>query len=528
MPRWRSALPALLASLVLFIWQPFGALPRVAAQAGDTASTSIPVPASGRFGGMVAPQSSTWFHFAYQGGGQDAAITVTYLPADSSRLDLVVYTGSPETLRAEGGTADRTDNSMSWIFNDPRAHDTFVQVVNDHHDRAVSFVGRISPTSALEGPPRGTPSAAMGQLADTPDVALDVQPDGSFLGVLTPRQLVWYRFYYGAGGYTSTISATFTPNAGNARLELYTGPDVGHLTQQGDTAAASDTTLSRQVSLPNPQWIYFTLSNSSSSALLAHVGQLSPVFVPPVVLPTPTPVPPAPTPTPVPTPQPAPVMSHDQRFFPETRFRIEDDAIWSYFRERGQLETFGFPVSRTFFFLGCPVQIFQRQVVQICPGRLPTLLNLLDPEIFPYTRVNGSTFPVVDEGLKAATPKVSDPDYAAAIRDFLRANSPDVVDLEVWGAPISRPLPDPNNSDFVYQRFQRGIFHRIFSQGATRGILLADYLKAILRDRDLPADLRDQARESRFLAQYCPSSPGWLCRPGELEGTDLTFAFEQG
>jgi len=58
--------------------------------------------------------------------------------------------------------------------------------------------------------------------------------------------------------------------------------------------------------------------------------------------------------------------------------------------------------------------------------------------------------------------------------------------------------------------------------------LLADYLKAILRDRELPADLRQQARTSRFFGQYCPGQPAAVCRPSDLPATDLTYAFESG
>jgi len=511
----------------LLIWQSVGPLQQAAAQTGDSAIDPIPVLANGRFGGTVAPQKSTWFRFAYLGGGQEATIAVTFLPADSPRTDLVVYTGSPPAPRQETSTADRASNVLTQIFTDPNARDVFVQVVNDHQDRVVSFVGRVTPTSVLQGPPQGTPSAALGLVADTPDVALDVQPDGSFAGVVAARQVVWYRFYYGTGGVRSTVNVTFAPGAGSVRLDLYTGPDVGHLTQQADTPTATDNALSRQVSLSSPQWIYFTLTNTSSAAPVAHLGQLVPVFAAPSVLATPVPTPTT-VPTSVPTVEPAPALTHDERYFAETRFRIENDAVWEYFQARGRLETFGFPVSRTFSLLGCPVQIFQRQVVQICPGRLPSLLNLLDPDIFPYTQVNGSIFPATDEALKAATPKVADPNYASAMLEFMRANAPDGLDLEIWGAPISSPRTDPNNSDFVYQRFERGILHTISSSGVRRGILLADYLKAILRDRDLPADLRDQAYGSRLYAQYCPGESGWLCRPSQLEATELTFAFEQG
>jgi hypothetical protein len=242
-------------------------------------------------------------------------------------------------------------------------------------------------------------------------------------------------------------------------------------------------------------------------------------------------------------PVPAPALAHDERYFALTGYRIDQDPAWAFFQAHGGVATFGYPVSRTFGFLGCPVQVFQRLVLQLCPGREPALLNLLDPELLPYTHINGSSFPSPDEQLKAATPRVADPDYARAMLDFVRAATPDSFEgqpvqfgrtffdtggLEVWGAPISRPRREPSNPDFVYQRFQRGILHYSGSQQATQAILLADYLKGLLRGRDLPSDLRQEAHGSRYFAQYCPGAPGWLCRPDELPGTDLTFAFDQG
>jgi hypothetical protein len=252
-------------------------------------------------------------------------------------------------------------------------------------------------------------------------------------------------------------------------------------------------------------------------------------------------------------------VPRDQRYFGETGYRVDDDAIWGYFQSRGQLVAFGFPVSRTFTFLGCRAQIFQRQIAQVCAGQAATRMNILDPDIFPYTRVNGSTFPASDALLKLNTPPVGQPDYNTAVLDFVRFNTPDMwegepvgfgrtffstvtpamagtsdpgildmLNLEAWGAPISRPQRDPNNGDFIYQRFQRGILHYTASQRVTQGILLADYLKQILRDGpELPSDLRQQARFSAFFGQYCPGAPGWLCRRSELPGTDLTFAFER-
>jgi hypothetical protein len=194
----------------------------------------------------------------------------------------------------------------------------------------------------------------------------------------------------------------------------------------------------------------------------------------------------------------------DPRFFAQTGFRLDRDAFWSYFQARGGVARFGYPVSRDFTFLGCATQFFQRLVLQQCGGGDVQLLNLLDPDLFPYTQVNGSIFPAADSALKAVTPQVTDPAYPGAILAFVAANAPDVfngqpvnfgstffgtvgpdaagtdepgvlglLDLEVWGAPISRPAADPNNPNFIYQRFQRGIMHYDAGCGCTQSILLA-------------------------------------------------------
>ena len=62
----------------------------------------------------------------------------------------------------------------------------------------------------------------------------------------------------------------------------------------------------------------------------------------------------------------------------------------------------------------------------------------------------------------------------------------------------------------------------------TEGILVGEYLKAVMTNRALPPDLAEDMRSSRFRGQYSPGSPSWLARPGELPGTDLNGAFEPG
>jgi hypothetical protein len=567
---------------------------------GDGPTEASAIDTDGRFSGSVDPQSARWYRFLYR-GGTPVAITVAYEPAVAGGVDLALYTGDAANPRAENLSVARRDNTLSATWSDPSGRDVFLQVINTGPVVGIGFVGSIQPVGALTSPGANltpTPTPASGMSAGN---AATVGGDGRFAGMLAPRQAVWYRFWYGNPGANATVSVGVAPAGTSSDLDLYTGTDINSLVRQGGspvrtpptptvtptntptqtptapTPSAAGTatptpsptsanvgtdTLSRSVTLSLSQWVYFTVVNNNDGTPLAFGGTVSPAGIPPTAGPTLTLTPtltPTPTQTPTPVVQAAPPLPHDGRYFAETRFRIDNDAIWGYFQARGGVEIFGFPVSRSFTFLGCTTQILQRQVAQVCIDGQPRLVNLLDPEIFPYTQVNGSTFPAPDPSLKALTPQVSDPNYATAILDFVRLNAPDtfndrlvgfgrtffgsvqpsragtsdpgilgLLDLEVWGVPISRPQPDPSNQNFIYQRFQRGIMHFDASTGATRGILLADYLKSILTGQNLPGDLRQQSQGSRLYVQYAPGAPLWLARPFDLPGTDLTFAFEQG
>jgi hypothetical protein len=259
------------------------------------------------------------------------------------------------------------------------------------------------------------------------------------------------------------------------------------------------------------------------------------------------------------TGSPAVAQQTDSRFFSQTGYRVDNDAFWTFFQARGGVRTFGYPVSRTFKLDGFPVQIFQRIVVQLQPDGSVATLNLLDPGLMPYTRINGSTFPAPDPAVVSQTPPVSDPDYATKIIQFTQANAPDTFEgsnvnffqtfsttvsyddafpngdgpeglvplfnLQIWGAPTSKPAADPANSNFIYQRFQRGIMHYDKTCGCTQGLLLADYLKSLLTGQNLPPDLEAQARTSKYYRQYAPGMPLSVARPNELAASDLTDAF---
>ena len=258
----------------------------------------------------------------------------------------------------------------------------------------------------------------------------------------------------------------------------------------------------------------------------------------------------------------APALAHDDRYFGQTGYRIDDDAFWRYFQARGGVATFGYPVSRTFRLLGFTTQLFQRQALQLAPDGSVRLLNLLDPGLMPYTRFNGSRFPAADPALTAKAPPAGSAGYAAAVVQFVQAMAPDswqghatsffatfqrtvglaqafpngggssallpLLNLEVWGLPTSAPAVDPTNANFIYQRFQRGVMHYDAGCNCTQGILFGDYFKGILTGQNLPADLAAEAQNSALYQQYDPDSAGYLFRPEQLPGSDLTFAFARG
>ncbi len=262
------------------------------------------------------------------------------------------------------------------------------------------------------------------------------------------------------------------------------------------------------------------------------------------------------------TPTPLALAQANPRFFAETGFTVSNDAFWNYFQHRGGLRTFGYPVSREFQLEGFCVQFFQRQVMQLRGDNQVQLLNLLDTSVLPYTQMNGSTFPGVDQGVLNAGPNPADPAYGDKVVDFVRGRAPDTWNgrpvnfgnsalslvtyndvfpdglgpaglvplmsvLELTGMPSSAPALDPNNNNFVYQRFQRVVLQYDATTNTTNALLLADYLKAVMTGENLPADLEAQAKDSKYFRQYDRHREKHLARPEALPNTDLTNAFER-
>ncbi len=245
--------------------------------------------------------------------------------------------------------------------------------------------------------------------------------------------------------------------------------------------------------------------------------------------------------------------AHDAHFFPETGFGVWNPEVRAYFDSRGGVGTFGYPISNVFTLYGFDVQLFQRQGIQIAPDGAPRGLNILQAPYLEYRRFGGLTTPAIDDRIAAAAPRVGAPGYTQAVRAFVRehvlnawqehdvgflreflAAAPtgipthlrELAALEIWGLPLSRPMPDPANANFIYQRFQRGVMHYAAASGATGGLLLGDHLKSLMSGDRLSTSLAEAAAENPLLRQYAPGLPLGARRPAAIPGTDLTDAFE--
>lgn len=245
----------------------------------------------------------------------------------------------------------------------------------------------------------------------------------------------------------------------------------------------------------------------------------------------------------------------DARYFPQTGFRIDDQALWQYVTQRGGVGTFGYPMSRTFLFQGFRVQFFQRFVLQTNDADITRPLSLLEPGLLDEMRFNGSLLPAFASDLVASAPR---PTQQATALAWGQQHAPDTfsgepvgfyqtfrqtvplasataaggdegmrdgMDLDVWGLPTSPPQVDPTNNRFIYLRWQHGVMQYDAGCQCTQGALMGDYLKAVLTGQQLPADLAQQAQGSAFFLQDDPTAPGSVRDPALLPQTDLTEAF---
>jgi hypothetical protein len=97
--------------------------------------------------------------------------------------------------------------------------------------------------------------------------------------------------------------------------------------------------------------------------------------------------------------------------------------------------------------------------------------------------VDGLTLPPQDPALTFIAPSPDQTNYASRLEVFLGATVPDqwhgmpvqlyatyaaLGGMDVWGLPTSAPNADPNNPQFVYQRFQNGVLFYNGTEGTTQ------------------------------------------------------------
>lgn len=194
------------------------------------------------------------------------------------------------------------------------------------------------------------------------------------------------------------------------------------------------------------------------------------------------------------------------RAFPDTGYTIADDAIWTYFNDHGGSAVFGLPISRELTLLDAQVQLFENAALAVQPDGTVAAVPLASTGLLPYQRFDGLTVPAIDPALAFITPSPEQPNYAARLGAYLGAavspNFSAIYAADVWGLPTSAPRADPNNPNFVYQRFQNGVLLADLTSGSVGPLPLGTYLKAILTGQDLPPDLATEAATSPLFKQF--------------------------
>ena len=233
---------------------------------------------------------------------------------------------------------------------------------------------------------------------------------GTFKATFTIPTLANGNYQVDAKGQTSgdTASALFTVGGASVSLSTYSGPVGTNLTATGSGFPSGDTvrvvfagslfdtqtantsgSVTSTFAIPRVVPGVYLVVMSSKTGTIASAA-----FTVAAQAGTPTPVT-STTPTPGPT-QPAPPIVHDDRYFSQTGYRIDNDQIYSFFQSYGMVQTFGYPTSRTFNFPGLSGAILPAPGHPELRRAGAALINILDPDIFPYTKVNGSTFPAPD------------------------------------------------------------------------------------------------------------------------------------
>jgi hypothetical protein len=183
------------------------------------------------------------------------------------------------------------------------------------------------------------------------------------------------------------------------------------------------------------------------------------------------------------------MAQEDPRTFADTGYTVSDDAIWTFFDQYGGAATFGQPISREFLLFGKPTQIFQNAALQVqADGSEVQAMQLTDPTLLAASQIKGLTVPAPDAATAFVAPTPDQANYPARLQVFVQAvvREPFLSTFNnqggaaVWGLPTSLSKADPNNPNFVYQRFQNGILFYDSSAGTTQALPLGAYLKTQL------------------------------------------------
>jgi hypothetical protein len=95
--------------------------------------------------------------------------------------------------------------------------------------------------------------------------------------------------------------------------------------------------------------------------------------------------------------------------------------------------------------------------------------------------LDGLTVPPADPALVFVAPTPDQPNYSARLEAFLEATVPDTwngqpvaffstlndTGVDTLGLPTSQPAADPQNPQFIYQRFQNGVLFFNGAEGTT-------------------------------------------------------------
>jgi len=101
--------------------------------------------------------------------------------------------------------------------------------------------------------------------------------------------------------------------------------------------------------------------------------------------------------------------------------------------------------------------------------------------------LDGLSVPPPDPALQFVAPRPEQPEYAQRVQAFVDSTVPDVyggqpvaflqtfddVGVDTLGLPTSQPAADPNNPQFVYQRFQNGVLFYNGAEGTTSVLALS-------------------------------------------------------